>query len=367
MRRLPTLLAATVAAMLGTTAPALAVVGGKDAPARTYDAVANVSIGGVAGCTGTLIAPTWVLTAGHCGSATGALGLATPIALPGSTVTVSLGTVNADGSGGERITAADVVVEPSYLLTEGSDIALVRLSRAASPTPVRIAGRNGAGLWTPGVLATIAGFGVTSASGGKSPARMQVAEVPIVTDATCASAYPNSFEARTQVCAGYPQGGVDTCQGDSGGPLFGRDGRGVLKVVGATSRGEGCAEAGKPGVYARVADAALREWIRSVVPEAIDDDATAAATPGTPSGNAPAPLRLGRIKRVAGGSRLTVVTRQAGRVRIRWSAAGRHGTRSLSLKAGTHRVKLATPRRATRIRVTATLAGVKVTRSARVV
>jgi secreted trypsin-like serine protease len=56
------------------------------------------------------------------------------------------------------------------------------------------------------------------------------------------------------VCAGYPQGGTDTCQGDSGGPLFGRTAAGDLKVVGATSFGEGCARAGKPGVYARVAD-----------------------------------------------------------------------------------------------------------------
>ena len=65
------------------------------------------------------------------------------------------------------------------------------------------------------------------------------------------------------VCAGYPQGGTDTCQGDSGGPLFGHDAAGALRVVGATSFGDGCAQPGKPGVYARVGDAALREWIRS--------------------------------------------------------------------------------------------------------
>ena len=66
------------------------------------------------------------------------------------------------------------------------------------------------------------------------------------------------------------QGGTDTCQGDSGGPLFGRTAASDLKVVGATSFGEGCARAGKPGVYARVADTALREWIRSVAPDAVD-------------------------------------------------------------------------------------------------
>jgi secreted trypsin-like serine protease len=43
-----------------------------------------------------------------------------------------------------------------------------------------------------------------------------------------------------------------------------------LKVVGATSFGEGCARPDKPGVYARVADTTLREWIRSVAPAGVD-------------------------------------------------------------------------------------------------
>ena len=63
------------------------------------------------------------------------------------------------------------------------------------------------------------------------------------------------------VCAGFPQGGVDTCQGDSGGPMFGKTSAGALRVVGTTSFGEGCARPGRPGVYARVADDTLRPWI----------------------------------------------------------------------------------------------------------
>jgi secreted trypsin-like serine protease len=102
---------------------------------------------------------------------------------------------------------------------------------------------------------------VTS-EGGSQPDRLQEAQVPITTDSYCAGAY-SDFDPRTMVCAGFPQGGVDTCQGDSGGPMFGRSGAGALRVVGTTSFGEGCARPGKPGVYGRVADDTLRPWIEA--------------------------------------------------------------------------------------------------------
>jgi secreted trypsin-like serine protease len=78
------------------------------------------------------------------------------------------------------------------------------------------------------------------------------------------------FENRTQVAAGFPQGGVDTCQGDSGGPLLVSAGT-AMRLVGDTSYGAGCAEPGFPGVYGRLADTTLREWIRSIAPNAISD------------------------------------------------------------------------------------------------
>jgi secreted trypsin-like serine protease len=83
------------------------------------------------------------------------------------------------------------------------------------------------------------------------------------------------------VCAGFPQGGVDTCQGDSGGPMFGRASTGALRVVGTTSFGEGCARPGKPGVYGRVADDTLRPWIEANAAGGVSTATTATTTTTT--------------------------------------------------------------------------------------
>jgi secreted trypsin-like serine protease len=258
-------LAASIACLAGAAAPAQAIVGGHAAAAGAYPGVAEITFGKGFLCTGTLIAPDWVLSAGHCGSVTGAA-VASPAAWPAALIDVRLGSSKAGQ--GQLVPADRVVVSPQYLATDGHDISLIHLARNATQAPVQVAGASEGALWAPGTLETIVGWGTTS-EGGNTPSTLQEAQVPVTTDAYCAGAYSN-FEAATMLCAGFEQGGVDTCQGDSGGPLFGKTAAGALKVVGSTSFGEGCARPGKPGVYARVADQALREWIRSQAPAGVD-------------------------------------------------------------------------------------------------
>ena len=254
--------------------PSGAVVGGSDAAPGEFPSVAEISFGAF-GCTGTLIDPTHVLSAGHCGSATGAA-VGSPIAWPTPLIDVRIGS-NKIGEG-EQVPVSSVVISPDYLgLDDRNDISILTLSEPSVHAPTQVAGAGERSIWNAGVLATIAGWGNTSSDSDEFPDTLQKAQVPITTDEYCSDAYGENdgvtggFDAETMVCAGFPEGGVDTCQGDSGGPLF-ADGSGGRRVVGVTSWGNGCAQEGFPGVYARVADTKLRTWVESVAPNGVADD-----------------------------------------------------------------------------------------------
>jgi trypsin len=289
-------LLATLAVTAGLAAPAQAVVGGHDASPGEYPYVAHILIDRAFQCTGTLVTPTHVVTAAHCGSLVPGGVANVPIGQPGQLIEVSLGahrTPSASLTGGyqsegEKHVAKSVSVAPGWagLGSVSSDVSVVELPTPSANAPVKIASAAERSLWTAGTMATIAGYGVTE-SDGDQPEFLQEAQVPITADAVTAEAYPylvdgvdplfGGFESRTQVGAGFPEGGVDTCQGDSGGPLLVPAGT-ELRLVGDTSYGNGCAEPGFPGVYGRVADDTLREWIRTVAPAAIADGSAAAST-----------------------------------------------------------------------------------------
>ena len=81
MRRFSVALACAGALLAVSASPSMAIVGGDNASPGEYPSVAKITFGAFQ-CTGTLIAPDTVLSAGHCGSITGGTGVASPAAWP---------------------------------------------------------------------------------------------------------------------------------------------------------------------------------------------------------------------------------------------------------------------------------------------
>jgi trypsin len=300
----------TLALGLGATAPAHAIVGGHDASPGEYAFVAHIIIDRSAQCTGTLVTPNHVVTASHCTSITPGGIVNVPLGQPGQLVELSIGAhkqpdwyIDAGYNGesdGEEHVAKKVTVHPNYagLQSVSYDVTVIELDRPSAKTPVKIASAGERSLWSAGAMATIVGFGRLE-SGGDLPDTLQEAQVPIVADSVAAEAYPylvpgvdqlfGGFENKTQVAAGFVgRGGVDTCQGDSGGPLLVSAGGG-WRLVGDTSYGIGCGDPDYPGVYGRVADTTLREWIAQQAPESISTgtSTSGATTTKTKGGGKP--------------------------------------------------------------------------------
>jgi secreted trypsin-like serine protease len=258
-RRLVVVLAATsVLACTAAAMPAQAqtrIVGGTQVSSGKYPFMASLrSRWGSHFCGGTLIAPGWVLTAGHCMSGTNA-----------KSITVVIGRSTLNGTGGHTSKVTKAYVHPSYgrPVKYAHDAALLQLTTAAPGTIAPIAvDQNGLDtnpFEAPGYKLTTAGWGSESEGGSCCPNEMREVDVPVVSDQICAGAYGSSLDAASMLCAGVS--GKDSCQGDSGGPLFANVNPPVQ--LGTVSWGYGCARAGYPGVYGELNLPVIRDWIRS--------------------------------------------------------------------------------------------------------
>ncbi|MEV5730802.1 MULTISPECIES: S1 family peptidase [Streptomyces] len=187
-------------------------------------------------CGGTLVSPTKVVTAAHC-----------MVGESPSGVRVVGGRTYLNGTNGTVARVSKIWIHPNYTTaTRGEDVAVLTLSTAMPYTTAKYVSSTDTSVYAAGTTARVLGWGTTS-SGGSSSNQLRTATVPIVSDTSCGGSYGSDYVKSEMVCAGYSSGGVDTCQGDSGGPLLVG---GVL--AGITSWGEGCAQAGYPGVYTRL-------------------------------------------------------------------------------------------------------------------
>ncbi|MBB4688485.1 S1 family peptidase [Amycolatopsis jiangsuensis] len=208
-KRLPALLSTLVAGLAlssGSAAAAPAVIGGTAADQPYPYVVSLHTSSGELFCAGSLIAPSWVVTAAHCLS-------------PEKPATISLrvGTNDA-GQGGETPKAAEFVLSPHFdAANQTGDLGLIRLAEPVRATPVAIGGTA-----APGSDVRLLGWGQTCATPDCGPlaTSLQQLDTKLVDGAKCTSA----FDGTSELCTDSPGGKAGSCYGDSGGPELVRDG-----------------------------------------------------------------------------------------------------------------------------------------------
>jgi len=200
------LVLAAAATTVATAGPAAAVANGSDVPQGTFKFAAKLTMTGIprpdgtkynSGCSGSLIAQKWIITAGHCFHDAARNPVSGPVPYPTS---VLLGTSDQSKPGITR-NVVTVYQSPS------NDIAIAELDKAVTNvTPLTISKKAP----TIGQKVTLAGWGSLTATNPTPSTKLQQGQMKVATVDT----------AYVGVKGFAPTSTTSACTYDSGAPYF---------------------------------------------------------------------------------------------------------------------------------------------------
>jgi trypsin len=228
------------------------IVGGSSAnPAQWPYAVAIFRKGHMH-CSGSVIGPTKVLTAGHCVDG---------FNLANFQVIIGRPTLR-DTSVGQSIGVVSGRVHPDFEQTGLHDVAVLNLAQPTGAQPIGLStpDQNAATTAVGGQL-SVAGYGATNPFGTHLSGFLKATIEQVRTDQRCLKAYTRDlFAPESMICAlgarrkkaGRFKIHTSACSGDSGGPLVADTPTGPVEVGTVSYGGALCGLPAAPTVYSRV-------------------------------------------------------------------------------------------------------------------
>lgn len=265
MKKMTLLLHLAVLIATSASAQQFWIVGGSNANEGQFPWIGDMRVDNAHHCGSSLIAPQWVLTAGHC--AYTQQNQTTP--MDTNQMVFRFNTVSTNGNinpnGGVQRKVKKIFVHPSFdmnNLGNGYDLSLYQLSEPVTTiTPISLPdATETSSLYQISSFVNIAGWGIA--------------------DTALVVTQPDTMKfgrSRIQVCQGTPdrifcigynngdsvQYQVGSAAGDSGGPSWVENGS-VKKITGVVSGGSGpTTTAGQPGIFTKIAT--FRPWIDSIM------------------------------------------------------------------------------------------------------
>lgn len=173
-------------------------------------------------CSGALIAPRWLITAGHCFRDAAGARVSRTVA---DRTTAVVGRADLNASGGHRVTVISV------RQSGRADVALAEIDPPITdiePLPVATAAPRA------GEVVRLTGFGLTDAGAAQPSTRLQTGEFTV----TAVDDEVVSLAGRS------PRPDTSACEHDSGGPYFRSRPGGGAELVAVVSHGPACPHTG---------------------------------------------------------------------------------------------------------------------------